>query len=65
MLKAAKLEKKKKKNLVYWTKKIASFCFGLSGDQTPYLLIRSQRCNRLRHRFRKEKQEEHSTKGMQ
>jgi hypothetical protein len=25
-----------------WTEKIASLCFGQSGDRTPYLLIRSQ-----------------------
>jgi hypothetical protein len=28
--------------LLRWTEKIASLCFGPSGDQTPYLLIRSQ-----------------------
>jgi hypothetical protein len=28
--------------LLRWTEKIASLCFGPSGDRTPYLLIRSQ-----------------------
>jgi hypothetical protein len=28
--------------LLRWTEKIGSLCFGLSGDRTPYLLIRSQ-----------------------
>jgi hypothetical protein len=28
--------------LLRWTEKIASLCFGPSGDRTPYLLIRSE-----------------------
>jgi hypothetical protein len=28
--------------LLRWTEKIASLCFGPSGDRTPYLLIRSR-----------------------
>jgi hypothetical protein len=28
--------------LLRWTEKIASLCFGPSGDRTPYLIIRSQ-----------------------
>jgi hypothetical protein len=33
-----------------WTEKVASLCVGPSGDRTPHLLIRGQRCNRLRHK---------------
>jgi hypothetical protein len=37
--------------LLRWTEKIATLCFSPSGDRSPYLLHRSQRCNRLCLRF--------------